>query len=1060
MKRRIAALLLSAIMCLGLWTPIAPAMAVVAASYESTQLKVTASVGEAHPGDTIDFTITMGPVSDMGSMQMVLDIPEGLSYVEGSGRLAEGLRETLGYDTADWTEISKMINGVASAADYESDTDTVLGYFQCRVDEETAGEVNVGLTRLEFYSCQTWIDHTERFSVVPAAINIGQAPVPATGIQLNKDSITLIVGASGKLIAEISPEDSTDEAVWSSDDADIAQVEQDGTVYGIKEGKTTITVTAGAVSDSCEVTVEKAPCLHSNLEVIKEKESTCVAQGWDSYKQCLDCGVLFSTDDAQLEEVPYRPLGDHVGGTPTCTEQAVCTVCKEPYGAFASHAWSDTYLAENADAEKHYHVCLTCETKDEGESHIPGPEATEYNDQTCIACGYIIESATGHIHANHLTYHEKVGETCTVDGSKAYYACDCGKYFVDGNATEEILQEIEAWRRIPATGHIPEMDDGDCTTAINCSVCEEVVTPGNPNHTGGAATCTEQAICEVCGTAYGELAAHTWSNTYLAENADAYKHYHICESCGAKDAGEEHIAGPEATETAPQVCTVCNYIIAPVLDHEHKGTKVEGKKASCTEDGSKPYYACACGKYFEEESCAVEIKENINDWKRIPATGHTPNPDDGDCTTAINCSVCNEIVVAARPAHVGGTATCIERAQCEVCGTTYGELADHAWTDTYVIENSDKDKHYHVCEVCEIKDAGETHVPGPAATEFAPQVCVVCSYELAPALEHVHEFDTKKNDDADHWLECRCGEKTQIAPHIYENVLDDTCDDCGYVRVVDASSVDSRLEFDTVTGIVGTEYDTPEKVEEKISQILTTISGYVADNILLYDVKLQLSLDNGQSWINATEENLPRQGITVTLPYPEGTGKATHDFVVVHMFSVTSDRLGTIAGQTEQPTVTKTQDGLKVTLKGLSPVGVAWKTVQSDTGTGNPNDDKAPSPTPPAIEKNNAINQANQTVTAVANNNNKPQDIDSEDTSSGEEPDSQEVASPNESTHTESEDDDNSIVSETAPVESNDDGEEGLNLWWLLGIVVVLLVAIIAMLKYRKKSLHMMIKLL
>ena len=42
------------------------------------------------------------------------------------------------------------------------------------------------------------------------------------------------------------------------------------------------------------------------------------------------------------------------------------------------------------------------------------------------------------------------------------------------------------------------------------------------------------------------------------------------------------------------------------------------------------------------------------------------------------------------------------------------------------------------------------------------------------------------------------------------------------------------------------------------------------------------------SWINAIADNFPASGITVTLPYPDGTGKELQDFAVSHMFTVTS----------------------------------------------------------------------------------------------------------------------------------------------------------------------------
>ena len=169
MNKRITSLALVFVMVLSLLVTAVPALA---APIESTQLKVTADKTSAKPGDTITYTITMGPVSDMGSMQMCLDIPTGLTYVENSTELADGLKATLGFDDVAWTEISKMINGVASAADYESNTDTVIAEFQCTVDADFSGTAEVGLTNLEFGSCQTFEYHTDRFSVVKASVTV------------------------------------------------------------------------------------------------------------------------------------------------------------------------------------------------------------------------------------------------------------------------------------------------------------------------------------------------------------------------------------------------------------------------------------------------------------------------------------------------------------------------------------------------------------------------------------------------------------------------------------------------------------------------------------------------------------------------------------------------------------------------------------------------------------------------------------------------------------------------------------------------------------------------
>ncbi len=161
------------------------AVPVHAAPVASTTLTVAADKTTAAPGDEITYTITMGPVSDLGSIQMELDIPAGLSYVAGSRSLASGLKATLGFDDVAFTENMAtgrhIINGVASAADYESAADTVIATFKCKVDAGATGTLEVGLKELEFASCKTFEVITSRFSVVKTAVAIsGATPPPAT----------------------------------------------------------------------------------------------------------------------------------------------------------------------------------------------------------------------------------------------------------------------------------------------------------------------------------------------------------------------------------------------------------------------------------------------------------------------------------------------------------------------------------------------------------------------------------------------------------------------------------------------------------------------------------------------------------------------------------------------------------------------------------------------------------------------------------------------------------------------------------------------------------------
>ncbi|MCD7845017.1 MAG: LPXTG cell wall anchor domain-containing protein, partial [Oscillospiraceae bacterium] len=121
------------------------------------------------------------------------------------------------------------------------------------------------------------------------------------------------------------------------------------------------------------------------------------------------------------------------------------------------------------------------------------------------------------------------------------------------------------------------------------------------------------------------------------------------------------------------------------------------------------------------------------------------------------------------------------------------------------------------------------------------------------------------------------------------------------------------------------QYESVEELrEDMIAKVVASDAGYTGENAVVYEITLQISTDGGQTWVYATEENFPADGILVTLDYPEGTD-SSYDFVVAHTFTMTSDRLGTVAGETEYPAVTKTDTGISFRLTGLSPVSIAWK---------------------------------------------------------------------------------------------------------------------------------------
>ena len=81
---------------------------------------------------------------------------------------------------------------------------------------------------------------------------------PISGIELNKSTLSLLVGNSEKLIVSNLPEDTTDTTTytWKSSNPSVASVDKDGNVLALTKGTTTITVTSeeGFTYD-CVVTV-------------------------------------------------------------------------------------------------------------------------------------------------------------------------------------------------------------------------------------------------------------------------------------------------------------------------------------------------------------------------------------------------------------------------------------------------------------------------------------------------------------------------------------------------------------------------------------------------------------------------------------------------------------------------------------------------------------------------------------------------------------------------------------------------------------------------------------
>ena len=95
---------------------------------------------------------------------------------------------------------------------------------------------------------------------VSATCAVTVKAVPAESVTLNKTTLELLLGGTETLVATVKPDNTTDpKVIWTSDDEDIATVDQNGCVTGVGVGTVLIRATCGDIVALCEVTVNPVP---------------------------------------------------------------------------------------------------------------------------------------------------------------------------------------------------------------------------------------------------------------------------------------------------------------------------------------------------------------------------------------------------------------------------------------------------------------------------------------------------------------------------------------------------------------------------------------------------------------------------------------------------------------------------------------------------------------------------------------------------------------------------------------------------------------------------------
>ncbi len=168
-------------------------------------------------------------------------------------------------------------------------------------------------------------------------------------------------------------------------------------------------------------------------------------------------------------------------------------------------------------------------------------------------------------------------------------------------------------------------------------------------------------------------------------------------------------------------------------------------------------------------------------------------------------------------------------------------------------------------------------------------------------------------------------------------------------------------------GLKNTAFNTPEKIIAELYRVAAgVLPGLKSDDMEVYDITLMTQDEQGQ-WIPVSDEDFPADGVVVELPYPDGTGSKTHDFVVTHMF--TTAQGGSKPGDVETPQVYETETGIRFVVKSLSPIGLGWVEQTADSGesgeSGSGSD--APAATPaPVISEGASPKTGDNGVLAVA----------------------------------------------------------------------------------------------
>lgn len=322
-----------------------------------------------------------------------------------------------------------------------------------------------------------------------------------TGVTISPENTSVPKGGQRQFTATVIGYGDFDKSVtWnvyynSSDDTKISQ---DGVLtVGIDETSTTIGVEAKSKGGYLrEIPVTIINHTHTTTLVLATPK-TCTTDGNKEHYKCNVCGDLFEDAGAVkslTEEKVKIPAGHEYGDLvpkqePTCKQTGMqahykCSVCNK-------------YFDESKTE------------KTETELTIPvNPNAHDFG-----------------------AWIEEVPATCKDTGVKAHEDCNrCNRHFDEsGNEITDLTiptndnHDWNAW-----------VSNGNGTHTRTCKRDSDHKETGTCS--GGKATCTSKAVCEVCRTTYGDTAPHTYGDLIPEVPATTedfgVKEHKDCSVCG------------------------------------------------------------------------------------------------------------------------------------------------------------------------------------------------------------------------------------------------------------------------------------------------------------------------------------------------------------------------------------------------------------------------------------------------------------------------------------------------------------------------------------------------